>query len=99
VIERQYNFSVSDQELADDEWRCWTEQANNDHTWAFIHYCRRSGNKVYVKGNAEVLNVAIKRRYGDRNYTGVQQKAMQNLTDQAQQLGLGYCDQKDQGFT
>jgi hypothetical protein len=61
VVERRYNFDLSSEELRDDEWVVWWSQPNDNHTWAFIHWCRRHGNKVYVKGNQEYLNVGLKR--------------------------------------
>ena len=46
----------------DADWTVWEAQPNNKHTWAFIHYLRRRGDKVIVRSDYIFLDIAIKRR-------------------------------------
>lgn len=58
MIERKYNFQSSSE--FEDEWKVWEKEPNDDHAWAFIHQARRTGHKVYVKGDSQHLNIGIK---------------------------------------
>jgi hypothetical protein len=60
---QKYNFDVDEDDLRDDDWVVWPIQPNDSHAWAFIHFCRRQGHKVYVKGNINQLKLALKRKY------------------------------------
>ena len=61
MIEKRYNFCLRDSDMRDEDWVVWWDEPNDKHAWAFIHYCRRSHCKVYVKGDQDSLNIAIKR--------------------------------------
>lgn len=61
MIELKYNFDTPDFALETGRWLVWRDLPNNDHAWAFIHYCRLCGDIVYVKGDKKHLNVGIKK--------------------------------------
>lgn len=65
MTEKRFNFGVPDQEV-EDRWVVWWDQPNDKHTWAFIYYCKRKGDKVYVKGDRRTVHVGLKRRQEDR---------------------------------
>jgi hypothetical protein len=45
----------------DPEWTIWKAQPHNKHTWAFIHYLRRRGDKVIARSDFLFIDIAIKR--------------------------------------
>lgn len=61
MVVRKYNFDTPDEEHEED-WTIWWNEPHTKHAWAFIHFCRRSGDRVYVKGNQKSLNIALKRK-------------------------------------
>lgn len=61
AFEHRWNFDTPECALQDDDWLVWYDRPNDDHTWAFVHFCRRQGDMVYVKGNYRRVSYAIKR--------------------------------------
>lgn len=55
-------WNIQDDGEFEDEWIVYEAQPYNNHTWAFIHYLRRRGDKVIVRCDYIFLDIAIKRK-------------------------------------
>ena len=56
---KRFNMGAKDVE---DNWQVWRNIPNNKHAWAFIHYCRRLGDKIYIKNKGDKISLEIKRK-------------------------------------
>ena len=56
----KYNFSVPP-ERVEAEWTVWPWVEKNKHTWAFVYYLKRRGDKVLVGLTENRMRVAVKR--------------------------------------
>lgn len=66
MIVKKHNFHLlrHNPDWYPDEWQVWWNQPNDNHFWAFYYYLKNNegGNVIYVKGDNERLNLALKKQ-------------------------------------
>ena len=42
-----------------EEWSVWTDEPNDNHSWAFIHQARRDGYPIMAEVYGKLMRIAV----------------------------------------